>query len=216
MAVGAGSSVGPRVRVRLMLAVVIAAIALAVAPAVAAAAPPSVTGVSPSAGPTGGGNTVTITGTEFVPGAAVSFGTSPGIAPVLISATELRVTAPAHAAGVVRVTVTTPAGSARAPTTQNYTFGAPVVTNLSPGAGGTGGGETVTITGRRFTFGATVQFGSTPASNVVWLSPSQLRVTAPPGAEGTVDVTVTTPAATSAVSAASKYRYDRFLSGPAS
>ncbi len=38
---------------------------------------PTVTKVSPNAGPTGGGGTVTITGTGFVPGATVLFGGRP-------------------------------------------------------------------------------------------------------------------------------------------
>jgi hypothetical protein len=73
---------------------------------------PTVTAVSPSTGSTAGGNTVTLTGTNFVSGATVTFGTGGGAAAGtgvnVVNSTTITVTAPAHATGTVRVTVTNP------------------------------------------------------------------------------------------------------------
>ena len=70
---------------------------------------PTVTGLSPSTGPTAGGTTVTVTGTGFQQGGnpvlAVNFGlTGASFATInVISDTQLTVTSPAVPAGVVDV-----------------------------------------------------------------------------------------------------------------
>jgi hypothetical protein len=75
-----------------------------------AAGPPTVTGLSPAEGPAVGGNTVTISGTEFTGATEVEFGNAPA-AFTVIGATEITATVPAHAGGSVAVVVTTPEGS---------------------------------------------------------------------------------------------------------
>jgi hypothetical protein len=82
----------------------------------------------------------------------------------------------------------------------------PNVSAITPNTGVPGGGTAVTITGGNFAFGATVDFGTAPATSAIVNSPSQISAVAPPGS-GTVDVTVTTPAGTSATSAADQYTY---------
>ena len=73
---------------------------------------PTTAGISPASGSTIGGTTVTITGTNFVVGATtVTFDTT-GVTPTSVTTTQIICTAPAHAAGAVDVTVTTPGGSA--------------------------------------------------------------------------------------------------------
>jgi hypothetical protein len=69
-------------------------------------AAPSVTGISPSTGTVAGGDTVTITGTGFMGGAAVTFGGSGGTGVTVVSPAIITVTTPAHAAGAVDVVVT--------------------------------------------------------------------------------------------------------------
>jgi hypothetical protein len=73
---------------------------------------PTVTSAAPASGLTTGGTSVTLTGTNFVNGATVAFGTSPSAVlatgVVVVNATTLTVVAPAHATGAVRVTVTNP------------------------------------------------------------------------------------------------------------
>lgn len=69
----------------------------------------------------------------------------------------------------------------------------PVVTGLSVAGSSPSGGTTVTITGRNFSGAAGqlhVLFGSTEATSVTTLSDSQLVVTTPAHAAGTVDVRV--------------------------
>jgi hypothetical protein len=83
---------------------------------------------------------------------------------------------------------------------------APAVTTIAPMAGPPSGGTTVTIHGTGFNYGSKVDFGSNPASSVTYLSPYELTAVSPPGS-GTVDVTVSTFAGTSATSAADQYTY---------
>jgi hypothetical protein len=74
---------------------------------------PTVTAASPATGPIAGGTSVTITGTGFVSGATVNFGTTPAAGVTVNSATSITATSPAGSAGVVDVTVTTPGGTKR-------------------------------------------------------------------------------------------------------
>jgi IPT/TIG domain-containing protein/FG-GAP repeat protein len=177
---------------------------------------PSVTAVSPASGPSAGGNQVTITGTNFVTGAAVAFGSTAATDVTVINSTTITATAPAYTglthqdgSAMVDVTVTTPAGTSATSTADQYTYDAvPTVTAVSPAAGPTAAGTAVTITGTHFVTGATVAFGSSPATNVTVVSSGSITATAPAGSAGTVDVTVTTPGGTSAASAADHYTYD--------
>jgi hypothetical protein len=111
----------------------------------------------------------------------------------------------------VDVTVTTPAGTSATSAASKYSYGVPTVTSLAPNNGVVAGGNTVVVTGTGFTGltgAAAVKFGLVNATSYVVDSPTQITAVAPAGTAGaTVDVTVTTPAGTSAVSAASKYTY---------
>jgi hypothetical protein len=160
---------------------------------------PTVTGVSPNAGPLAGGTAVTITGTGFVAGATVHFGASAAPGAVVNSATSISVPSPSHGAGTVDVTVTTPGGTSAAnPPGDQFTYDVvPTVSAVSPSSGPGAGGTGVTITGTGFVAGATVHFGANAATGVVVNSATSISATSPAGA-GTVDVTVTTPGGTSA------------------
>jgi hypothetical protein len=93
---------------------------------------PTVTGVSPSSGPTSGGTPVTITGTNFQSGATVIVGGTAATSVSVTSATQIQATTPARSAGSVTVTVTNPNGS---PGSLASAF-----TYVSSGASGSGGG----------------------------------------------------------------------------
>ncbi len=84
--------------------------------------------------------------------------------------------------------------------------GAPVVTGIAPASGSAAGGDTVAITGSGFTGAAGVGFGAASAPAVTVDSDTQITAISPAGT-GTVDVTVTTPAGTSATSLASQFTY---------
>ena len=71
-------------------------------------AAPSLTSVTPSQGPNAGGTLVTLTGTNFVSGANVSFGGRACLQTQFISATALTCITPAVATSVVDVKVTNP------------------------------------------------------------------------------------------------------------
>jgi hypothetical protein len=83
---------------------------------------PTVTGVSPDTGSTDGGNTVTVTGTGFVPGSTVRFASVPASSVTYESSTELEVVAPAEAAGTVKVSVSTPGGKSAGSSADRYTY----------------------------------------------------------------------------------------------
>ena len=70
----------------------------------------------------------------------------------------------------------------------------PVVTSVSPAAGPTAGGTSVTITGTNLGSATAVKFGAN-AATVTANTATQIVATNPAGSAGTVDVTVTTPAA---------------------
>ena len=68
--------------------------------------PPTVASVSPASGPTTGGTSITITGTNFAAGASVTLGGTVATNVVVTNSTTITATTPAHAAGVVDVGVT--------------------------------------------------------------------------------------------------------------
>jgi hypothetical protein len=153
----------------------------------------SVASILPTAGPAGGGTTVTITGTGLTGTSSVLFGGSPGSALTVASDTMLTVASPAHAVGPVAVTVVSSSGSST--TTPNgfvYTA-APAITiaSITPSSGLRTGGATVTLLGTGFTSGMTVTFGGVPGASVQVLSATQATVVPPVGAApGAVDVVV--------------------------
>jgi hypothetical protein len=104
----------------------------------------------------------------------------------------------------------------------------PTVTAVAPNTGPSAGGTSVTITGTNFTGGApmvtvprppmppptspspnpvSVNFGTVPAASFTISSATSISAVSPAGS-GTVDVTVSNPAGTSATSAADHFIYD--------
>lgn len=82
----------------------------------------------------------------------------------------------------------------------------PEVSTLDPPSGPAG--TTVTISGSGFTAGSTtVSFGGRPGADVRVLSPTSLRVVAPPHEPGPVEVRVTTEGGASDVNSASRFTY---------
>ena len=78
------------------------------------------------------------------------------------NAGSITATAPAGSPGAVDVTVTTTGGTSNTTSFDQYTYvPAPTVTGLSPTAGPTAGGTSVTITGTSFTGVSAVSFGAT-------------------------------------------------------
>ena len=84
---------------------------------------------------------------------------------------------------------------------------APAVSKLAPKSGPAAGGSAVAVTGSHFAAGATVSFGGIPATGVSVTSSTSLTAISPAGAAGTVDVTVTTAAGTSALTKKDHFKY---------
>ncbi|GAA2744146.1 hypothetical protein GCM10009868_20680 [Terrabacter aerolatus] len=160
------------------------------------------------AGPVRGGTTVELSGAGVGATTAVWFGTVRVTAVTHVSSTVVRVVTPAHPAGAVDVRVTTPSGPSAVSPGATFSFDAvPTVSDLSTHSGTTRGGRTVVVSGTNLQRVSAVRFGTTLATGLTRVSDTQVRVTAPARAAGTVDVTVTTPGGTSAVIAADRFTY---------
>ncbi len=180
----------------------------------------SVTSLSPNTGPAVGGRLVTISGSGFTGATSVKFGTAAATSYTVVNSSTITATSP-PGTGTVDVTVTTAAGTSPTNPLDQFTY-APTVTAISPSTGGTVGGTSVTITGTGFIGASSVMFGATPATSYAVGSASSITAVSPAGSVGTVDITVTTIAGTSATSAADKFTYETMISsispnsGPAS
>jgi len=87
-----------------------------------------------------------------------------------------------------------------------YGTPAPVVDSVSPSQGSTSGGTAVDIDGDYLTGASSVSFGGVPVPFST--NPdNSITATAPAEAAGTVDVTVTTPGGTSALTGADQFTY---------
>ena len=154
---------------------------------------PTFTSVTPVVGPVAGGTSVALTGTNLRAGMQVRFG---GVLATLVSVnpggSSATVTTPAHAAGAVDVSVTTPGGTATLPGAFTY-VAIPTLTTVSPNEGPITGGQTVTLAGTDFRAGMQVSFGGATATGLVVVSPTEATVVTPAHAVGQVDVSVTTP-----------------------
>lgn len=159
---------------------------------------PTITSISPSSGPTTGGTTVTINGTNFQSGVTVTFGGTAAFSLTLVNSSQITAVTPFHAAGAVDVVVTNP-GPNSATLTNGFTYtSAPLISNISPVSGATTGGTSVTINGSNFVSGATITFGGTAATSVVFVNSTQLTAVTPAKAAGAVNVVVTNPGGQSA------------------
>jgi plastocyanin len=140
---------------------------------------PVVTGVAPDAGSIAGGNTVLVNGSGFVSGASVKFGSASSASVTFVSPEQLKALAPAHASGVVGITVTTPGGTSVATNNDLYAYGPPASSSFTPSSGITG--STVTITGTNYVPRMTVKFGTLTSPRVTFVSTTELHAVVPNG-----------------------------------
>ncbi|WP_424862745.1 IPT/TIG domain-containing protein [Streptomyces sp. MMS24-I29] len=153
---------------------------------------PVLTVVSPSAGPSFGGNAVTLTGQNLSNATAVRFGVLPAVFNS-VSSTQTSAIAPAGV-GVVTVTVTTPGGTSNS---LAYAYvSAPTLSGVSPSSGPASSFTAVTLTGTGLTTATDVEAGGMPAGFTV-LSDTQMTAAIPPGPAGAVPIQVTTVGGTS-------------------
>jgi hypothetical protein len=172
--------------------------------------PPAVSAATPNEGPLGGGQTVTITGTDLDEATEVDFGATAVTSFESDSPTEIVLQTPAHAAGEVDVTVTTAhGGTSTTGPSDTYTFvNAPAVSAISPGEGPSGGGTPVEIAGTNLDKATQVQFGSTVVeAPFTEDTAGKIKLNAPGHAAGTFDVIVTTIGGTSPATPADDYTF---------
>ena len=167
-----------------------------------AASAPALTSLAPTSATAGGAAfTFTLTGTGFVAGATVNFGSNPAITPSSVTSTQIVVTIPAAdiaTAGMVNVTVTNPGGGG---TSNAQTFAinnpAPTVTSLSPSSATAGGAAfSLTVNGTGFVSTSVVKFNGV-AKTATFVSATQLTAAitaADIATAGTATVSVTNPA----------------------
>lgn len=188
------------------------------APYISSVAGPIAYNGSSAYGLTTGGDMVTINGDDLENATAVSFGDTPATSFTADpSGTYITAVDPSvAAASPVYIAVTTPLGTTDIQPAElfNYVL-PPVISSVTPSNGSTDGGTTVTITGSGLAMATEVDFGNLygsqlNAATIVSDTDSQIVVTSPTasfGTPGMIDVTVTTPFATSATSSADQFTY---------
>jgi hypothetical protein len=137
----------------------------------------------------------------------VKFGATAAATFTVNSDTKITATSPAHAEGIVDITVTAPGGTTANTLADDFAYGAAAVSSISPNKGPASGGTIVTIHGTNFIGATAVKFGNTPSTSFVIANATQITAVAPPSLVGEVHVTVTTPAGTSLGTAADLYTY---------
>ncbi len=164
---------------------------------------PIIAAINPANGPTTGGIPVVITGTNFLAGATVTFGSTAAEQVNVNSASQITtLLPPASAPGVIDVRVTTSGGMSPISTLSKYTYSAtaPVITMISPNKAPTIGGTTITITGIGF-LGVEcpggVKFGTVPAASCTVDSDSSITAVTPANVPGETFLTVTSASGTS-------------------
>ena len=163
---------------------------------------PTVSAVSPAAGPLGGGTHIAISGLYLDSVESVTVG---GNLALIQSYVPLTCYTPAGSAGAASVLVTTPGGTNSANTFFTYD-NVPTVSSISPSAGPIAGGQFVTISGQYFTGATSVTIGGNAATSVFVGNDSLITCYTPSGSAGTASVLVTTPGGTN--SANTLYQYD--------
>ena len=170
--------------------------------------PPTVTGVSPDAGPEAGGTPVTITGTHLATALQARFGTV--AVAVACGETECAAISPAGT-GTVHVVLATEGGTSNTSPADEFTYVAPgpvpTIKKLSVKKGPAGGGTAMTITGTGFVGVTGIKFGSVGVKSFTVGSTTSITVTSPANTAGLVDVTVTTPNGTSGTNGKDHFRY---------
>ncbi|MYZ40676.1 MULTISPECIES: IPT/TIG domain-containing protein, partial [unclassified Streptomyces] len=154
--------------------------------------PPTVSGLTPVAGPLAGGTTITIAGTHLESATSVSFGGTPG-GITATTGSSITVTTPARGSvGRVSVVVTTPGGSTGG---LSFTYTAPpTITSVAPSTGTSAGGNIIGISGTNLDTATQVTFGGSAVQALAPLTSTRLAVVTPPMALGLLNVAVTNPA----------------------
>jgi hypothetical protein len=169
---------------------------------------PVITSIAPSSGLTAVVTPTVVTGTDLAGATRVTAG---GVAVpfVKVSATQLKVTMPVHAAGAVALQVTTPGGLSTANTDSTFTYRtppAPAVTAITPATGLTYLRTPVVISGVNLATATAVTVGGVKVA-FTKISDTGLKLTLPVHAAGEVDIRVTTAGGITPVGSDARFGY---------
>ncbi len=156
--------------------------------------PPFIASVAPGQGTIVGGTPITISGAYFTGATSVTIGGAPVTNMIVVSSTTITAVTPAHAAGSVSITITTPSRTTTFPNAFSYASSS--ILSIVPNMGVVGGGALITISGNYLGGATSVTIGGAPATNLVVVSPTTITAVTPTGTLGPADVVVTTPAGT--------------------
>ncbi|MGC3958875.1 MAG: IPT/TIG domain-containing protein [Verrucomicrobiota bacterium] len=153
---------------------------------------PGIASVNPPTGPTAGGTTITLTGTNFGTSGALTFnGNIVLVAATNWSDSQIRFLLP-QGQGTNQPIVVLTAGQSSPAASFNYA--APVITLINPTSAPTAGSAVLTITGSNFGASGTVKVGNKPATTVFpgsgW-SHTQISCLIPSGSGESLPVVVT-------------------------
>jgi hypothetical protein len=164
---------------------------------------PVLSSIAPTSGPSSGGTSVTLSGTDLCAPTSVTFGSAAAtLVSVNAACTQVVVLDPPGASSsTVPVRLVNAGGTSNA---ESFTYtsvalkakASPLLTSLSPTRGLTSGGQDVTIDGANLCGVTKVDFGTAPATLVTTNAAcTEVTVLDPPGS-GQVAVTLTTPVGT--------------------
>jgi N-acetylneuraminic acid mutarotase len=159
------------------------------------------TKMTPNNGKQAGGDTASITGSGFLPGATVAVDGNPGTG-VVVTPTLITFRVPSGTEGTKDVVVTNPDGQ-RGILRNAYTYNPfPIIGGIEPPYGGPlSGGTEITIRGQNFMQGVTVYIGSERVLKLESFSSTELRLRTPAGTEGMKPIRVVNPDGQEAVKA---------------
>ncbi|MCB9854214.1 MAG: IPT/TIG domain-containing protein [Phycisphaerales bacterium] len=152
--------------------------------------PLEVHSITPVSGPETGDTEVTILGQQFQAGLAVLIDNLSASDVTVINSRILTARVPAHAPGLVDVTVSSDVISSTLVDGYEYLAVGPQIDSVEPASGPSAGGNTVTINGNNFTSGVAVLFGNIASSSVIIINEQTLTALVPSGVVGMVDVTI--------------------------
>jgi hypothetical protein len=153
-------------------------------------APSVADALDPVEGTEAGGTVVTIAGSGFFGATGVTFDGDAGTDFEILSDTQIVVTTPAHAVGLVDVVVLDADGGNSGPLVFEYIEVGSVADAIDPASGPEVGGTVVTITGSGFLGATAVEFDGTPGTAFDVVSDTEITVTTPQHLPGAVTVIV--------------------------
>jgi IPT/TIG domain len=178
----------------------------------------------PAEGPNAGGTAITLTGSNFPPGAQVRFGSQSAITASVGGTSLLQVTSPASGASGPTTLIAYFSNGWIAAAPEAFSYG-PTVQQILPNAGTSAGGDTIYLIGHGFgssAGGITVKIGGQAATvqkvealpafaaalsldSTYPIPLERITLTTPAGSAGKADIALTTPAGSTALPKSFQY-----------